>query len=530
MPRRRSAVDLAVSILQEASTPLTLQELLAAVEAVEPIVTRNPAATLRGAINNTRLIQSAGEGRYCFLPRAVMGATVRHVLREEDFRRGYLAMEPDLLSALWPARLEIQKRQDRGSREFQLADGPSVSAALEFFGAGRWGIGIAQEWTEWLAGQGTRPGDSLLFHFSERSLEQARVSLEPAGKRDEEGVARRNRAVADLAQEVCVASPSDSLFVSDLAARLLARGAFRADCAADPLCAVLAGDPRFDFDGSSFVGLAWRMGPERPIAAVEAELLQLFLGPSDPEAAFEVLRLIAEGRYQEALDCMRKGGFVQEEEGEVYVDLGGPLGALLLGAEPFLDIPSGKERRQEQLAREVYTFKAAFQARQGFWRRIEIRGDQTLGELDALMRSAFNHDLLDHLSEFHLARGGRWQSQGLGYHSPADDGEGDDVIVGDLGLQPGERLMYVYDFGDYIVHQLTLERIGATEAEVEYPRAVARNRPRYRYCGLCRSRGRRELATWICIECSEVEGREVLVCEECRHRDHEDHYTQEVVY
>jgi hypothetical protein len=44
---------------------------------------------------------------------------------------------------------------------------------------------------------------------------------------------------------------------------------------------------------------------------------------------------------------------------------------------------------------------------------------------------------------------------------------------------------------------------------------VAQNRPRYRYCRICRAEGRKTRATWICLECSNVGQRGVLVCEAC---------------
>jgi len=68
------------------------------------------------------------------------------------------------------------------------------------------------------------------------------------------------------------------------------------------------------------------------------------------------------------------------------------------------------------------------------------------------------------------------------------------------------------------------------EEGVEYPREVARSKPRYRYCEICRGEGKKTVATWVCIECSEREGRGVFLCEDCLTREHEDHYAEEIVY
>jgi hypothetical protein len=104
------------------------------------------------------------------------------------------------------------------------------------------------------------------------------------------------------------------------------------------------------------------------------------------------------------------------------------------------------------------------------------------------------------------------------------------VHIAGLGLKPGDELKYVYDFGDWIEHRITLEEIVEPEKRVKYPRIVARNKPRYRNCQTCRDQGRESQATWICIECSNRGQREVLLCEDCLDREHEEHYAEEILY
>ena len=77
---------------------------------------------------------------------------------------------------------------------------------------------------------------------------------------------------------------------------------------------------------------------------------------------------------------------------------------------------------------------------------------------------------------------------------------------------------------------MAIESIGAAEQGVKYPRIVARNKPRYRDCQTCRDQGRQSRATWLCIECSNRQQREVLVCEDCLVREHEGHYAEEILY
>jgi len=177
---------------------------------------------------------------------------------------------------------------------------------------------------------------------------------------------------------------------------------------------------------------------------------------------------------------------------------------------------------------KIYVFKASFKYRKGLWRRIEIKGDQTLGDFDYILRDAFNHDLGDHLSEFFSGR--VWQSEGFGHIEPGGYGEGALKKISLLSLKEGDSLEYVYDFGDDIQHLIMLEKIVEPEKDTVYPRIIAKSKPRYRDCERCMRKGKKIIATWICIECSEKEQREVFLCDKCIEQKHEDHYADEILY
>jgi hypothetical protein len=187
-------------------------------------------------------------------------------------------------------------------------------------------------------------------------------------------------------------------------------------------------------------------------------------------------------------------------------------------------VPAEQER--------VYTFKAGLKYRKSIWRRIEVQGRNTLGEFDRQMRNAFNHDW-DHLSEFYYRPKdrGRYASwEGYGYHPSFDDTKADDIQVAELSLQVGDQLKYVYDFGDWIEHLITLEEITEAGPGTNYPRIVGQNKPRYKYCVSCKEQGRKTKAIWVCIWCSNEEQRDIWLCEECVDTDHSDHYVDEIVY
>jgi hypothetical protein len=212
-----------------------------------------------------------------------------------------------------------------------------------------------------------------------------------------------------------------------------------------------------------------------------------------------------------------------------YSDWRSPWESAILGEE---SIP--QTGFSDAQGRQVYRFKAALWHRTGLWRRIEIQGKQTLVDFDAILRDAFEHDSSDHLSGFwkRVRRGKsrRFREVDVGDINPFGEGSGSEVHIAGLGLEPGDELKYVYDFGDWIEHRISLEEVLDPEAGAEYPRIVAQNKPRYRYCETCRAQGLKTRATWICLECSDREEREVVLCEECLTREHEEHYAEEILY
>jgi hypothetical protein len=188
----------------------------------------------------------------------------------------------------------------------------------------------------------------------------------------------------------------------------------------------------------------------------------------------------------------------------------------------------------EQQAAKVYQFKAALKYNKRLWRRIEIQGGQTLGDLDSILKEAFQHDEWDHLSGFwKLVRRGetrRFRQVDLGTINPFEDGGAEEIQIASLQLTANDRLKYVYDFGDWIEHQLKLEDIRETEENVRYPRITGKNKPKYQHCMSCQEKGKETTATLICIDCSNRDQEAIWVCEECADQYHEDHYLDEILY
>lgn len=119
---------------------------------------------------------------------------------------------------------------------------------------------------------------------------------------------------------------------------------------------------------------------------------------------------------------------------------------------------------------KLFVFKVALKYEKET-HRIEIRGDQTLGDFDHYIRKAFKHDTDDHLSEFYL--GEVWQSDGFGTIEPwGDGGAGAKKQISELSLSEGDIIEHVYDFGDDIQHIITLEKVVEPDSKAKYPRII----------------------------------------------------------
>jgi hypothetical protein len=176
---------------------------------------------------------------------------------------------------------------------------------------------------------------------------------------------------------------------------------------------------------------------------------------------------------------------------------------------------------------KVYVFKIALKHQKRIWRRIEIKGNQTLADFDHIIRIEFDHDAWDHLSEFYI---GNWSQGGFGEINPDGGGSGAEIRINQLRLTKGAKLGHVYDFGDEIQHIITLENIIEIEDGTKYPCLISQNKPKYRYCEKCKNEGCQTIATWICIECSEEKEVAVNLCDDCIEKEHEDHYMDEILY
>lgn len=102
------------------------------------------------------------------------------------------------------------------------------------------------------------------------------------------------------------------------------------------------------------------------------------------------------------------------------------------------------------------------------WRRIAISGEMNLQYLSITILDAFDFDH-DHLDMFTYKN--RFGAKISVYHPYIDSNplHTDDVIIGDIPLQAGDSMMYLFDFGDNLEFDVKLEQVDPPDPKIRKP-------------------------------------------------------------
>lgn len=258
--------DLVYEVLQSADRPLTFPEIFEAVAERRPIATKNPKATIRGALSQGSQLVSLGDGRYGYLPHLITGSRLRLPLTEKKPANHPLRFSDELRHALWPMFLETAKRGTRRPVRLRLPTGVETTLSLQSLQdtqRGYWGSPMPEEVRQYLVAKFAAAGDSLLIHITDGEAGLGEIAFEPHRARDNAAVARRNHELADAAYAIIRRGSPDGVSPWDIVIPLLAQGAYRDEVAPDTLDAVLKRDPRFVDAGMRTYTLSEWLTPER---------------------------------------------------------------------------------------------------------------------------------------------------------------------------------------------------------------------------------------------------------------------------
>lgn len=450
--------------------PITVAELMRQVLDRKPTTSKNPRQTV---IDNMRHIVPRP---FVFLDRqtllptclAMQGARFRIPLGRRTAESGQIEM--DLFASYLPSNFDLAKVQFVDAREQVI---PVLFQSIKRKLNSLWGLfdqaGLLADLSVWLRPQKVSRHDDLLVTVLDWQAGRLQLEVESHRKRNAALIEERDRLLADLIYDILDSAYREEIVIWDAIPTAYGRLSDKAGYPPHHWQIVLEKDGRFRFD-------------DYEIKYADADLTPL-----------------------ESIILARSG-------------------------QPPPRPLQPVTREQKKL---VYRFRATLKYKPNIWREVEVLGGQTLNELNVILVEAFEHDF-DHIAGFWklVPRKGsrkRLREVDLGTVDPFGEGDGADVQIAAIGLKEGDQLRYVFDFGDWIEHTLTLTAIHAADPQVVYPRQAARNAPRHRYCPTCKKKGKGSIATWLCITCSNKLGEEVICCDDCLD-DHEGHYTVRLLY
>jgi len=105
------------------------------------------------------------------------------------------------------------------------------------------------------------------------------------------------------------------------------------------------------------------------------------------------------------------------------------------------------------------------------WRRIALAGDMDLEYLCGAILRAFDFDN-DHLYAFYYQNKLGVKVEACAPMSSAGELCTEDVLIGEMELEPGGCFEFLYDFGDNWRFRIELERIDAVDASLERPKVI----------------------------------------------------------
>jgi len=134
------------------------------------------------------------------------------------------------------------------------------------------------------------------------------------------------------------------------------------------------------------------------------------------------------------------------------------------------------------MGQPILVFKVALAGRKNVWRRIALRGTQTLDDLHEAIFDAFDREE-EHLYSFYFPKPGSTgrarirdaEEYTCSYAADELGAKSTEVKLTSLGLTPRRKFYYLFDFGDEWWHEITVEQTDAPAEKGKYPRVLERH-------------------------------------------------------
>src|SRR5262249_5022445 len=129
-----------------------------------------------------------------------------------------------------------------------------------------------------------------------------------------------------------------------------------------------------------------------------------------------------------------------------------------------------------KIAAPIYQIRVTLKdSKPSIWRRIQVQGDETLGELHAIIQMAMGW-ANSHLHHFIVGKSPNLRFIGAPAPYEGDDlmdeENEDEIVISQVLSATKTKIAYEYDFGDSWEHEVVFEKIVGAEARAHYPRCI----------------------------------------------------------
>jgi hypothetical protein len=441
-------------VLRGQERPLSLKELAPRVLERVSLTSKKPEQTIRNALQNDPHCVSDGEGRWVYLPTFIRVAAMRSPVRLSSPETGELAVSSELVTLLWPL---VEPGQTPRSVRWKLEDGPTVRVGWSRKNGTLTGyadsavaiLRLPDPFWSWWGRQRAAGANTLVVRCEDGDTGRyaCRAVASPLPTAQEAFAA--HQPLHDAAERALRRSPGGTR-LTDLAGRLLARGCYHRDDPATPP----GGHPE-DPPPPFLPGLMLPLGR---FVLGRGGMVTLGYGFTEGLASILAYRLLL-------------FWVLDEEAARNALGLPAPL-------PPFVAPPAEEPEEPPEpppVEGMRYTIRPTWQP--AVWRRVELRGDQTLEDLHDAIQDAFGWDDR-HLYAFFMS-GAAWDqlTEIARPTGPLDvQPTADAVYLDEMDLPAGRHFLYVFDFGDDLRHVVTFEGtfpLDGEATEARFPRVVA---------------------------------------------------------
>jgi hypothetical protein len=217
-----SYISCIADILSTSAVPLSMDSLVAGIEAQRPIG-KGVRSAVYQAINKLYQAIPVAPGYYGWLSYLLKDQWFRHPLNSIEIRKGYLLLD-ELEHAVFFPEFFQSHESDMRSVRIELMGGPTIEAQAQIE-QGTWALRLGLPFVEWVDQLGGATHDDLLICVKDAVAGEYGLRLQPRESRQEEVIEERNRYLVETAQEIVGTDRKsrNAVPVWELAATLIGR-------------------------------------------------------------------------------------------------------------------------------------------------------------------------------------------------------------------------------------------------------------------------------------------------------------------